>query len=428
MQDGITRQAERAEAARDRRVSRRRVLFISGFDPNGPRRYHRLYRAEAARQAAFSGYAMSVSQLDWSETGPGIGAPAFTAACKGPDGAARGVIEILRWDDIARRQMRRSTLSIYLLMFWALWRFATSGALGAMIRLRKGVAIAALYPVGLALIYLATALGPGWAAMAAFAATVDAPLWAGAPLGTAIAGAVMVAARRVDRHVYAFYLICDYAHAAAHAEGGAPSLDDRIAAFGQRIRDAWGMRDCDEVLVVGHSSGAQVAVQAMAAALRAGAGGGSGPALALLTLGQAIPMSSLLPGARALRRDLTMLGDDDRLVWIDVTAPSDGACFALSDPVAVTATRPGRRNPKVISAVFARTLSPETLRRIKWRYFRKHHQYLRAFERAEDYDFFAITAGPVALSARFEGRRSSPRTVRRAIRRFKDVPGPEVAA
>jgi len=324
--------------------------------------------------------------------------------------------------------MRRSTLSIYLLMSWALWLFATSGALGGMIRLRKGVAIAAAFPVGMALAYLAAALALGLGAAEAFAATLETPLWAGAPLGLAAAGTAMVAFRRIDRHVYAYYLICDYAHAAAHAEGRAPDLDQRIGDFAHRIKAAWEMRDCDEVLVVGHSSGAQVAVQAMAAALRAGAGDGRGPRLSLLTLGQAIPMTSLLPGAAALRRDLEMLGDETRLDWIDVTEPSDGACFALSDPVAVTAPRPGLRNPKVVSAVFSRTLAPATLRGLKWRYFRKHHQYLRAFERPEHYDYFAITAGPVSLAERFTSRRSSPKAVRRAIRRFNDAAAPELAA
>lgn len=416
--------SEPTQAARDGRVRRRRVFFVSGFDPHGPRRYHRLYREEAERQAAISGYEVSTGRLNWPGEEPEAGGPWFSVSGRSAGGAGRAVVENLRWDDIAREQMRRSTLSIYGLMVRALWRFAVSGALGGMIRLRKSVVIAAFYPVGLALFYLAASLGLGLGAASVFADMLGLPLWTGAPAGLVVAAAALTAARRMDRHAYAFYLICDYAHAAAHAEGGDPELDRRMEAFGRRIAAVWALGDCDEVLVVGHSSGAQVAVQALAAALRVGAGATKGPKLSLLTLGQAIQMSSLLPGAAGLRRDLAFLGDSDLVDWVDVTAPADGACFALTDPVAATGARPGLRNPKIISAAFRRTLSPATRRRLRWRYFRRHHQYLRAFERPGDYDYFAITAGPLSLAARFAARGSSPKAQRRSVRSFAAAEAP----
>ena len=46
----------RAEAG----VRRRRLFFISGFDPQGPAHYHRLYAEQAALQAAVSGYRVAV--------------------------------------------------------------------------------------------------------------------------------------------------------------------------------------------------------------------------------------------------------------------------------------------------------------------------------------------------------------------------------
>ena len=42
------------------------------------------------------------------------------------------------------------------------------------------------------------------------------------------------------------------------------------------------------------------------------------------------------------------------------------------------------------------------------RWFRLHFQYLCAFDRPGDYDYFAITAGPVPLARRFAHRRHSP--------------------
>ena len=69
---------------------------------------------------------------------------------------------------------------------------------------------------------------------------------------------------------------------------------------------------------------------------------------------------------------------------------------------------PDQRWPLVISAAFTKTLSPERLRTLRGRWFRLHFQYLCAFDRAGDYDYFAITAGPMTLAQRFAGRRPSP--------------------
>jgi hypothetical protein len=134
------------------------------------------------------------------------------------------------------------------------------------------------------------------------------------------------------------------------------------------------------------------------------------PELSLLTLGQVIPMLSFLPEARRLRRDLRLLSTSDDLgFWLDVSAPGDGCSFALADPVSVSgvAPRSGQKWPLVISAAFSKTLAPETLARMRYRYFKLHFQYLCAFDRPGDFDYFRITAGPLTLAKRFHGRRSS---------------------
>jgi len=91
-----------------------------------------------------------------------------------------------------------------------------------------------------------------------------------------------------------------------------------------------------------------------------------------------------------------------------VTAPGDGCAFALCDPVAVSGVAPvDQRWPLVLSAAFTQTLSPERWRTLRWRFFRLHFQYLCAFDRPGDYDYFRITAGPPTLAARFKGRAPS---------------------
>jgi len=140
--------------------------------------------------------------------------------------------------------------------------------------------------------------------------------------------------------------------------------------------------------------------------------------LALLTLGEVVPMISYLPGARMLRRNLHDLGRSARISWVDFTAPGDGGCFALCDPVAVSGVGDG---PKVLSAAFSQTLSPEKFAAQKRVFFKQHFQYLHAFDRPGIYDYFAITAGPQSLAARFGAQADSPSKRVECFSKYRDM-------
>ena len=198
-----------------------------------------------------------------------------------------------------------------------------------------------------------------------------------------------------------------------------------MAEFADRIAEAL-TDDIDELLIVGHSSGAYLAISILADVIRAGRVPAGGPALGLLTLGHVVPMVSFLPEARRLRADLAYLSTREELTWVDVTAPGDGCAFALCDPVSVSGMAPeGKRWPLVISAAFSQTLRPETWRALRWRLFELHFQYLNAFDnlpgQPDDYDYFRITAGPLTLATRFATRPASKSRIERPENRFTDL-------
>ncbi len=191
--------------------------------------------------------------------------------------------------------------------------------------------------------------------------------------------------------------------------------------FGNDIAAAL-TEDVDEVLVVGHSSGAHLGVSVLADLIRAGRVPERGPALGFLSLGQVVPMVSFLPRAERLRGDLRYLSTREELAWVDVTAPGDGCAFALCDPVSVSGVAPeGKRWPLVFSAAFTQTLSPARWKALRWRFFRLHFQYLCAFDRPRDYDYFQITAGPQTLAARYDGRPASKSRIDHAVSKYTSV-------
>lgn len=399
--------------AADRTVTRRRVFYIPGYDPIHPRRYRELYRKEGAAQAAISGYDLALSP---KKAG---GAYGWRVASQQDGQAVEADVEVLVWSDIVRGSMSNTIPATYLQLVRTAWTYIATGTLRRLMWLRKGPVIAALYPVGILLLQLALGIAAGLivgalavrgaAALAALAGWGIGPVapflrW---PLALVVLVLVLRWFKRQDGRFFAYYLMHDYAYSARWRGANPPDLEQRMAAFGEAIATALS-GDYDEVLVVGHSSGAHLGVSILADLIRAGRVPAEGPALAFLTLGQVVPMVSFLPGAERLRADLAYLSAARAVTWVDVTAPGDGCAFALCDPVAVSGVAPEDKLwPLVMSAAFTRTLSPERWKELRWRFFRLHFQYLCAFDRPGDYDYFRITAGPLTLARRYHGRPAS---------------------
>lgn len=399
------------------RVTRRRVFYIPGYDPIPPRKYREIYRREGAEQAGISGYELSISPKPAGEGPYGWN---VSARMEGADVAAS--VDVLVWSDIVKASMSGSIPATYLQLARTAWAYIGTGAFWRLMRLRKGPMIAALYPVVMLLAYLLAACMSGWLA-AVLVGRVGGSTWIGLPAGVLVFALVLRAARSLDGRTFVFYLMHDFAYSAEGLGAIPPALSQRLGEFGDLVGDAL-MSDVDEVLVVGHSSGAHLAVTVLADLIRAGRVPADGPALGFLSLGQVVPMVSFLPRADRLRGDLRYLCQRDDLTWVDVTAPGDGCAFALCDPVAVSGVAPDdKRWPLIVSAAFTQTLSPDRWAALRWRFHRLHFQYLHAFDRPGDYDYFRITAGPLTLGDRFSGRAASKSRIEAAVSKYTSVPG-----
>jgi len=384
-----------------RAVRRRKVFYLPGYDPFPPRRYREMYRTEGRKQADISGYRLDVVGVP--------GGAGWSVRFVEEGTTVETEIEVLVWSDLVQGSMSGGLWRSYAALARVVWIYLATGTLWRLTRLRKGPVLAALYPVVMLLLQLGLALG------AAAQCIALVPVLGGdLALGLVVFLGILYAGYRADRLLYAHYLMRDYAYAAGLGGAYPPPLQERLAGFADRLAEA-AAADVDEVLLVGHSSGAYLGVSVLAALVRQGRLEGR-TAVGFLSLGHVTPMVSALPGADALRDDLAVLGHQRTIFWLDVTAPGDGCAFALCDPVAVSGVaRSDQTGPRLISARFSETLSPERWARLRRRYYRLHFQYLHAFDRPGDYDYFRITAGPMTLAARFEGRASSPSVLRRRV-------------
>jgi hypothetical protein len=416
------------------RVARRRVFYIPGYDPYPSRRYRELYRTESQRQAEISGYRID-QKAEPGET-------AWRVRARIGDAQATTKIDVLVWHDLVQSSMRAGIAGTYLALVRTVWTYVSTGAFRRLSWLNKGPVIAALYPIVMLIGQLILAvIGAGTVGALAWRATHLGGAWlmkliGREPVTDGVIWAVVAAAvfwvlflplfvsalrwfKSKDGKMFAYYLMQDYAYTASKRGAYPDEIEARLHEFRHRI-DAALRENIDEVLIVGHSSGAQMAVSIVADIVRLKRFDETGPALSLLTLGQVIPMVSFLPDAKRLRRDLRLLSTSQEITWLDVSAPGDGCSFALTDPVSVSGVSPGKEQqwPLIVSAAFSQTLSAETLAKLKRRYFKLHFQYLCAFDKPGDYDYFAITAGPMTLGARFRGRRPSANRIDVVASRF----------
>ncbi len=384
------------------RVHHRRVLFFGGFDPKGAAWYHGLYRRHAVQQAAVNGMQIDV--------GPRRRDPAgrqhWEVHARTADGeACHTVVEVAGWDDVVRRYWPRNSVGVlremivgYGLMLWhgprevlKVFRVAPRRVFALFYPLLffvAGFAVAGL--LGYAAIMMAALFADGWPARAA---------------GASVTAAGVFAVLRLERKLDTSLLARIYAFVSRCAVRGVPEIERMVDASAERLAELQQDPEVDEVLVVGFSVGSILATHALGRMLtRHGAPDAGGPALALLTLGNCIPLYGLFPQAAEYRAGLARIAESDTLVWVDVSSPSDWGSFPLIDPLElceVALARRGHGAPRLTSPRFHTLFAAEDYRRMLPDKHTMHMLYLMSTQKPGRYDYFAITAGAQRLDHRY---------------------------
>ena len=400
------------------RIRRRTVYYLSGFDPQGPGHYHALYKEEGSKQAQVSGYRLEVG--DRRRLQPSISTWDVRFQSKADEACDTRVL-FLRWDDIVRRHWPRSRWTVARITLMSTWRMLRNGSLWRTLQTSWPAFLALVLP---SLRLLGLLVAGGSLGLFLLWQSRDAPLpgvLAGLLLGL---GALWALAHGLERLAQGNWLMRSARVILMQARGETPDLDERMAQFAAHLCRTLQEWEDDEVLVVGHSSGAMLAVSVVAQALRALPSGSPHiDRLGLLTLGECIPVLSYQPEALRFRADLQSLRSASQLRWLDVTAPPDACCFALVDPTAVCLDgkdsalgEASGRGPKRVSARFMQMFGSERYRQLRRDKHRCHFQYLMASELPTDYDYFRITAGVQAFAERY--RQQTDITNFRQFQRF----------
>ena len=369
-------------------VRRRLVYYLSGFDPRGARFYHQLYQSEAALQQVVDGCRYEVS----GRTHDGPHATTWTVQAEAGEQRLETRYTFLGWDDIVRAHWPGRSAAIGAMPGFY-WRYMVAGCLGQTFRCSPRFFWSLMAPIvftAIALLLAATAsLATAWLASHAGAGG-----WIALMLGLAVAAGTVALAVAVADRVRLPWVVRICLFTLQWGRTGPQPFEQRWAAFADKIQRDLAAYPADEVLVVGHSVGAAVAVAVVERWLTLNGGQPPRPGLVkLLTLGQLVPMLGLIPQAGWFRRQLAAVGEAE-VPWLDYTAPSDPLSFALVDAFAACGlASPARASYRVRSARLDRMFPPAAFAPLKRDAFRIHFQYLMSTRLPVPNSYFRLTAG-----------------------------------
>jgi len=382
-------------------VKQRLVFYCHGYDPEADSRYRRLFVTAFSQLSRRFDIKRSVGPVVRDE---GVPADRWTVAAAGRDWQTETIYEVLRWDDLVKRDAGRSWAVRLPLLAGAMAEALRSGVLRRLFRLNRPFALFVIYPWAMLAGCVAGGLLLGYGA--ASLVSLARPLGPAACWGIAavVALGFLRAARTrlVRAHVY--HLLDGWIFTWRQATGRDAAFGTRQDRFVRHVVDRVRASDADEVLIVGHSTGSTIACELVARALALDPGFATrGPSVALLTIGSCLPVVAFVRTARRLRCDIARLATTEALLWVEYQAPQDALNAFGFDPVRDLELDVGGAaaiNPRLRSARFKETLLPANYRRMRYNFFRMHFQFLAANDVPGEYDYLMIACGPVSLAER----------------------------
>ena len=382
-------------------IRKRLVFYFSGFDPRGASHYHKLYAEESKKQGLINSLDLEVGDRHR------VHRLASRWSVKCVDSGTEIDYDFLRWDDIIRRNWPRNEFQLFKAIIPSYWEFIKANWFWHLYKVSWTSALTVAYPIvcfiGLLVVSLLLA-----ALVVFLTLTLGLSWWLGIIPAAVLLPLGVKLGRWVDDHLHGYWQLRTHCAMQKWAYGGIPELDERIDEFAEYIIKRIRSGEADEVLIVGHSAGTILGTALVAKILQLEPDLGKGEStFAFVTLGNCLPLVTFLPGGQKLRNDLRVVARSPFAGWFDFSARRDGACVSVGDLVTmsgVSRVEGGPVKPIRIPVSLVKMFSPQIYSRIKKDLFRVHFQYIMAADQLTDYDYFAITAGPVKLANRYSVR------------------------
>ena len=271
-------------------IGNRLVLHIGGYDPITPHAgAQRRFVRELARfqltwsvKASIDGLHDDADRTKWRVT------------TTGPNWRVETDYHLVRWDDVIQAFSRRAIYWRIPLGLIAFLDFAVSGALRGYLRTNWHYAVFFLYPFVVFGAFLLVTVLAGVLALKTSGSIAVAIVASGFLLAAFLAGPW--------RWLNLAPLFDDWSFSREYVRESNPTLEQRLDRLATEIVAAANNSDADELVIMGHSLGAVLAVDLLDRALRLDPALGSGKTpVTLLTIGSSVLKIGMHHGATRFR-------------------------------------------------------------------------------------------------------------------------------
>ncbi len=384
-------------------VQRRRVHYFSGFDPRGAAYYHRLTRQEASKTQPQGGVlevgrrrkmpgGLAQWQVHWK--------PSDTDA--GPHVVTEHVF--MGWDDIIRAHWSRNPWTLLLEFFRTYRGILADVSLKRTRSIYKTAFVTGVLPA----VYLLGTLLMGLllGGLGHWLTAVWVPSAHGFVLGAiwVLAAGTVAAAWGYGASKGLFWLLRIFHFIILMGRGPIAGLEQRTHQWVEQMVQAQQADPVDEVVLLGHSVGTLVMVEAVEMLLNDKRWQQmlADRRTRMLTLGQCYPFVAMVPRAHAFRETLRKLSFDTRLLWVDVTSRIDPLCFYNAHPLVRSGVpHAGAPNPLLFPAKFFQMYEEAHWQQIKKDKLLTHFLYLMTPDRPGNFHLMDVLYGPHPFSTQW---------------------------
>jgi len=368
---------------------KRKIFYLSGFDPRGARFYHQMFGEQADRFCATTGHMVAVGKRE--KLPPH--STRWSVKNAGQDSKTDYVY--LGWDDVVRHHWVKNPFRLVARSIRAYWHFLTRVDWSIFRRFPQGTKITIYYP-GVSAILLPILCGL--------------LLWLPArwlidwPWDLAIATAIGVAVGLIIvRKIQGFWLIRFIIFNDMLARRGLPDdVAERMNEFARMIARSFD-EPWDEILLVSHSNGSIMSIPILDR-LIAVCGRALPDHFSFVSLGSCITLVSARRDATAFRAALDRVSQAD-FRWLDLNSITDGACIAGLDPC-VTCPADRRVHLLQLSPRWFKYIEPAAYKAQKRNKYEVHFNYFRSFDRVSALDYMAMSTGARSLPDSIEAFRA----------------------
>jgi hypothetical protein len=368
-------------------VAKRVVFHIGGYDPitthaSAQRRFVReiaRFQRTWSVRAIVDGLRDTADQIQWNVT------------TTGPDWQVETDYHLVRWHDVIEAFGRRSIGSRISAGILAFLDFVLAGTLWRYLQTNWRYAVFFLYPFVMFGLLIAVAFLIG---VFAFKITGSIPI----AIGGGLLGFAAVLAGPW-RWLQLGNLFDDWIFSREYIRRGNPEIEQRLDKLAAELVTAASNSAADEILVIGHSLGAVLAVDLLDRALKLHpALGRNKIPVTFLSVGSSILKIGLHPKAIRFRTAVERVARSRAIFWGDYQALVDPLNFYKSRPMAEMGL--STENEAIIRVVrFSRMLDDDIYQRIRLNFFRLHCQFVSGNDKRTSYDYFMLTCGPISAKS-----------------------------